>query len=378
METILYILTFLLAVFGGSYILLLILFTIGWFCLKQNDLTDFTGKVSVIIPVRNEAQCIGLLLSDLEQQNISHEDFEVLVIDDHSEDLTVKVISDFGEQHSKLNLRLFTNSNEGKKEAITLGVLQAKAEIILCTDADCRVNQYWIQSVKKIFGKPHIQMVSAPVCFFKGNSIFQKIQSLEFLSLIGSAAGAIGIKFPFMCNGANLAFRKEAFLKVEGFKDNINLSSGDDVFLLHKIKKHFGSLAIGFIKDKKAIVQTVSPNNFTFFIKQRKRWASKSKKYKDLFAILVAFTVFGFNIILVTLVFFSVFSKKALLIFLMGLGIKIIIDFTLLMDICFFVQRRKLMWYYIPIQIIYPIYISIVSVLVFFAKNDWKGRKIKG
>ena len=72
--------------------------------------------------------------------------------------------------------------------------------------------------------------------------IFQQLQSLEFLSLIGSGAAAIARGKSIFCNGANLAYRKSIFLELNAF-DN-NTVSGDDVFLMHHIKqKYAGGIA---------------------------------------------------------------------------------------------------------------------------------------
>ena len=75
--------------------MIIIIFTIGWFRLKKNKHKDCDKKVSVIIPARNENQTIGSLLTDLKNQSISDNKFEVIVIDDHSDDSTAEIVSDF-------------------------------------------------------------------------------------------------------------------------------------------------------------------------------------------------------------------------------------------------------------------------------------------
>ena len=84
-------------------------------------------------------------------------------------------------------------------------------------------------------------MIVGPVSFHQEKSFFQKIQSLEFLSLIAMTAGAIKTGHPIMCNGANLAYEKQAFFDVGGFGID-RFSSGDDVFLLHR--KHLNDLIL--------------------------------------------------------------------------------------------------------------------------------------
>jgi len=366
----------LLILFGGTYSLLIILFTVGWFRLKNENYPDYKGMISVLISVRNEAQSIRFLLEDLKKQSISTDEFEVLIIDDHSEDESAHIISEFCNRNPGMPFQLIKNKKNGKKEAIALGISQAKGEIILCVDADCRVGSEWISSIRSAFGNSVVQMISGPVTFFKENSLFKNIQSLEFLSLIASGAGAIGMKIPFMCNGANLAFRKTAFADVNGYTGNNQFASGDDVFLLHKIKKHYGSEAICFLKDRNAIVETASSNTLKSFLQQRKRWASKSRAYKDIFTLFTSITVAGFSLVLILLLVLSFYNNRFLAFFVMGLMLKIKIDFALLMATSCFLHKRYLMWYYLPVQLIYPIYTILISLLAFFTKNEWKGREI--
>jgi len=153
-------------------------------------------------------------------------------------------------------------------------------------------------------------------------------------------------------------------------------ASGDDVFLLHKIKKHYGSEAICFLKDRNAIVETASSNTLKSFLQQRKRWASKSRAYKDIFTLFTSITVAGFSLVLILLLVLSFYNNRFLTFFVMGLMLKIKIDFALLMATSWFLHKRYLMWYYLPVQLIYPIYTILISLLAFFTKNEWKGREI--
>lgn len=376
MELINQISLFVFILFGGSYAVLIILFTIGWFRLKNEKKAHFKEKVSVLIPVRNGAQTIAYLLDDLKKQSVSYADFEILIIDDHSEDETFKLVSEFSILHPEFPVQLIENIQHGKKEAITFGLSFAKGEVILCVDADCRIGSEWIASMRSSFGNSKLQMVSGPVTYFKEKSFFKNIQSLEFLSLITSGAGAIGMKLAFMCNGANVAFRKKAFEEVNGYEGNAQFASGDDVFLLHKIKNQFGSRAIAFIKDVGAIVETSPTDTFKSFLQQRKRWASKSRAYKDFFTLFTSISVAGFSLMLIVFALLSLYNNQFILVFLMGMGLKIVIDFTLLMAAATFFKRKTLMRYYIPIQLVYPLYTALVFLLAFFTKNEWKGRKI--
>jgi len=126
------------------------------------------------------------------------------------------------------------------------------------------------------------------------------MQHLEFLSLVASGAASVNSGFPVMCNGANLIYEKKAFDEVNGFDANENYASGDDVFLLLKMKKHFGKRSISVLNKPKAIVYTEAKKTLSELTHQRLRWASKTKGYRDFAILFVAAIVFGFNLSIIT------------------------------------------------------------------------------
>lgn len=105
-------------------------------------------------------------------------------------------------------------------------------------------------------------------------------QYIDFVSLQGITAASVSAGFHAMCNGANLAYRKDVFYRVNGFKGIDNIASGDDMLLMNKIKHEFPN-AIGFLFSKDAIVSTSPMPDWKAFFNQRIRWASKADKYKD-------------------------------------------------------------------------------------------------
>src|SRR5213075_2078285 len=124
------------------------------------------------------------------------------------------------------------------------------------------------------------RFISGPVKLEEGNSLFGKMQVTEFASLIGTGAASIGFGMPNMCNGANLAFEKAAFVAVNGYAGNDKIASGDDEFLMHKIHSQFPG-SVCFLKNPKAIVRTNVQQSLSGFLSQRIRWASKWKFYDN-------------------------------------------------------------------------------------------------
>src|SRR5690606_9368629 len=118
------------------------------------------------------------------------------------------------------------------KYAITKAIELASGEIIVTTDADCRMGANWIRTIMAYFDKHDSYLVSSPVAYSEEKSRFERLQTLEFLYLIGLGAAGIGNGNPTTCNGANLAYRRDVFFEMGGFKGSDNLASGDDELFL--------------------------------------------------------------------------------------------------------------------------------------------------
>ena len=178
---------------------------------------------------------------------------------------------------------------------------------------------------------------------------------------------------PIMCNGANLAYEKKAFIEAGGYDANNKYTSGDDIFLMLAMKKT-AKRKIAFIKCNDAIVHTSAQTTMRDFINQRKRWASKSRGYTDAAIVSVALLVFLFNLSLIANAIFAIFSKAFLPVFLIGFIVKIVVDFPILFGITSFVKQKKLLLFYFPLQLVYPFYIILTACFGLFGKFEWKKR----
>ncbi|MCK4361341.1 MAG: glycosyltransferase [Bacteroidales bacterium] len=382
METCSLIISIFLICLCFAYVFVILAFTYGWVRLEKFVLSDKEPKtkVSIIIPARNEEQNITDILYDLLKQSYPKNLFEIIVVDDFSTDNTKNLIKDFINSNPGLKIKLITTESgspqiSGKKQAIKTGLKNSSAELIVTTDADCRVSKNWLSTIIDFYEKKHPKMIVGPVCFLNDNKWFKKLQSLEFLSLIASGAGAIEIGLPIMCNGANLAYQKQAFDEVNGFETKNEFVSGDDVFLLLKIRKKWGSSAINFLKNSDAVAYTGAKKSFREFISQRIRWVSKSSGYTDFSITTTALVVYLFNLGLLAGFVFGLFYYELLPVVLIMFIVKLVIDLPILVGITKFVRRRKLLWNYLPLQIIYVIYISFMGIFGNFLKFEWKGRK---
>jgi cellulose synthase/poly-beta-1,6-N-acetylglucosamine synthase-like glycosyltransferase len=373
---------FILSAFGFAYAIIIGMYTLGWFRLKTENPPKESGItfVSIIIPCRNEEENIGNLLTDLVQQDFPANRFEIIVIDDNSTDHTKEKVNAFVNRKDKPLIKLLQVDEDGhqsafKKNAIQLAIQAAAGELIITTDADCRVGMQWLSSIAGFYETEKPKMIVGPVSFHNEQSWFEKIQTIEFLSLIGITAGAISIGRPIMCNGANLAYEKKSFHEVGGF-GNDSFSSGDDVFLLLKIKKHFGNKSVRFLKNKTAFVFTEAKKNINEFLHQRTRWASKNKGY-DVKILAVSFTVFMVNFLLTLGLIWGAFNVKLLVIILVIYLLKLMLELPILLGIMSFAHRGQILWYGLPLILFYPVYIIVIGTMGIVSSYQWKGRRIK-
>jgi len=383
------------------YVITILALTIGWFRIKRWKKDDTVPKtnISVVIPVRNEADNIGELLTDLLNQSYPKELHEVILVDDNSEDKTVEIVNDYrhktqdargktqdargktqearGKRQDE-RLEIVRNDGEGKKEAIRKGVEIAEGDLIVTTDADCRVGPEWLSSIASYYEKYNPKLISGPVILEKTYGFFKSFQSMELMSLVASGAGAIGINRPIMCNGANLAFEKEAYLEVNNDKKDLKYASGDDIFMLLKIKKLYGGRSVRFLKNQDAIVETSTKDSIREYFNQRFRWVSKSKGYRDPAIIIVALIVFLFNLSLLTCSIlvgqFDILPRITAAMWI----IKVIVDLPILLGFSMFARRDNVMGYYFIFAIGYVLFATVMAVVGNLPLGySWKGRKIR-
>jgi poly-beta-1,6-N-acetyl-D-glucosamine synthase len=359
---------------GILYLALIALFLIGWERLK--NFTPGTKYpqflLSVIVPMRNEETNIGQLLSDINRQIYPSRYIEVIVVDDHSDDRSCNEATKFLSGSSRL-LSL-PEKKSGKKAALLTGIENSHGEVIVTTDADCRVPETWLSTLACYVEEYSPSLLLAPVCGIT-NSFFDEIQELEILSLQGSTAGSAGIHHPVLSNGANLTFSKNMYWEICHLYDEKKIHSGDDMFLLHELKRKYPN-KIHFLKSKQATVYTKLAPDLPSFFRQRKRWTSKARFYTDFDTIITALIVFGINATILSSILYGIISGSFLPLFILFFT-KSSVDFLFLCRITRFFDQKRLMWWFPIVQSFYFLYICFTVFTAFISPSAWKNRKIK-
>jgi biofilm PGA synthesis N-glycosyltransferase PgaC len=320
-----------------------------------NTSNDPKTFVSVVIACRNEQNNLPVLLKHIAIQHYSKHLYEVIIVDDNSVDNTVQIVSDYSYSG---NISIISNNGTGKKQALRTGIEVARGNLIITTDADCRMRENWIRSIAAFYEKNYPDLIICPVQLESDSSFLGRFQELEFISLQGITAGSAIYGDATMCNGANLAFKREAYLNRSAtLHDEIN--SGDDIFLLHSLKKG-GQSKILWMESPDALITTGAASTVRAFLKQRCRWISKSKTYRDSFTIFLGIVTFTAILMQLLSLIASFFSPPFIQAFLIVLVLKSVPDFLIILNTTRRYGKQHLMKWFLPSQLLYPFYVLSV------------------
>ncbi len=366
------------------YLLLINLYLFWFSRLKQfnpkenlKPLTCF----SIIISARNEAENIGACIQSILNNNYPKELFEIIVADDFSNDATPAIVESLMQQHSNVKLVTLSkiidqNINSYKKRAIEICIAQSRFDWIVTTDADCNIPKQWLSLFDAFIQINKTVFVAAPVMFICEKTFLSVFQCLDFISLQGITAASVSAGFHSMCNGANLAYNKKVFYEVDGFKNADHIASGDDMLLMHKVKaKHPSS--IGYLFNQSAIVTTAAMPDWSSFINQRIRWASKATNYKEPKIFSVLLLVYFMNLSFLILFILCCFNPPLFYYLLVFILTKALFELPFMYAVSKFYSLQRIMIWFVLMQPFHIAYMIISGWLGKFGSYKWKGRKVK-
>jgi cellulose synthase/poly-beta-1,6-N-acetylglucosamine synthase-like glycosyltransferase len=339
-----------------------------------------TGKelpfASVVVAARNEERTIEQSVRAILGQRYPTDRFEIIVVNDASSDRTGMILAQLAT--TRKNLRILSAREEegqipvGKPAAISRGVNAAKGEIILTTDADCFVPMTWISTMVQYFG-PNVAFAAGPVHERSNRTLLSKLSQMEYLGLVTTTAGLIGANRPITCSGANLAYRRSAFLAAQGFG---NLDAWcDDETLMHRIReRNLGDVV--FVPSSDATVETGSVDSLSSFWKQRLRWSAKGNHYESISILFSLIGLYFFFLFLLVTFVGSFFDAQLRMWFLISFAAKLTIDYsTLAKGAKLFHQSTEFLTFLIAETLHVP-YVVVTAGLGQFISLEWKGRTI--
>lgn len=376
--------TILLAIICLLYTPVLLWLVAGALKLTRFREIDMPPKTafSVLVPFRNEAENLPDLLGSIQALDYPLELLEVILIDDESADESVAVIREFKtETLEALGLRMSVIQNKRKsrspkKDAITLGIEQAKFDWIVCTDADCQLPRKWLRLYDQCIQQKKPEMICGPVAYPGGHNLIRTYQLLDGLSLQLVTMAGFGWNRPMLCNGANMGYLKQAFYEVDGYKGNDHIASGDDIFLLAKFRER-PTASVIYLNNFEALAETRAERSWKGIIQQRVRWASKTSRQSIGETKFIGSSVFLGNLAFLVAIVWFLMDRSQLIPFSILLGIKIVIDYFVLRVAGDYLKRKVGLSGYLLNVLLYPVITVWVVVRSIGGTYKWKRRTFK-
>jgi cellulose synthase/poly-beta-1,6-N-acetylglucosamine synthase-like glycosyltransferase len=216
----------------------------------------------------------------------------------------------------------------------------------------------------------------APVVFKNSSAIVEIFQAMDFMVLQGITGASVFRKIHAMCNGANLAYERNAFFDVGGFKGVDHIASGDDMLLMQKFAEKYPD-RIYYLKSKPAIVSTSPMPTWRSFFNQRVRWASKATSYRDKQIFWVLLLVYVFNFSFLVMLFAGFWNQSYWLYFLLAIILKTLVELHFVLSISRFFNKQSIVKYFLFFQPLHIVYTIIAGFFGQFGSYEWKGRRVK-
>ncbi len=355
----------------GIYILFVLFFLTGLRRLKFSEKTIANWPTAaIVIAARNEEENLPDILQDLTQLDYPEQLLQIIIVDDRSTDNTWQLIEHFAELYTNIHgIQIEEKSAEmtPKKYALTQGIAQTDGEIILSTDADCRIPQGWVKSMVKTLENGVGISVGSSTIDVQKPSFLAHYQLVDFLGLTTANAGAIGWRFFWTGTGQNLAYKRKIFNDIDGFNPVRDRISGDDIYLVQSIGKRYGCT---FNIDSDSFIKTKPLSSIIEFINQRIRWSSNSRlaAKTDLFFLFFLFNAFLLNSTLLV----GIFIPLSYSILPMVFGIKFVCDALVIYSGAAILHLTFPSLIFIFWTILQPIYIPFIGLAGLANRFKWK------
>ncbi len=252
---------------------------------KDDNLHDFDKCVSIVICAKNESSNLKEFLPVVLSQDFSC--FEVIVVNDQSEDETELVLKQFKEKYNNLvvvTIDKHIKHRPGKKFALTLGIKSAKYDYLLLTDADCKPNSNkWIEQMTSQFNK--FDIILGYGSYKKKSSFLNKIIRFDTFNVAQQYLSYSLLGLTYMGVGRNIAYKKSLFFENKGFANHIHIPSGDDDLFVQEVATK-SNVSIKITQDSHTDSEVI--NTWKDWFYQKRRHITTSALYKSKFKLLLS------------------------------------------------------------------------------------------
>ncbi|NNK73362.1 MAG: glycosyltransferase [Flavobacteriaceae bacterium] len=236
-------------------------------------------KISVLVCAKNEAENLKAFIPLILDQD--YPEFELVLINDGSSDTSLDIMREF-ERNNKnvkvVDVKPLDSFWNNKKYPLTLGIKASKYDFLLFTDADCiPVSSHWIREMSRHFtNQKTIVLGFGNYRKIKGNLLNKLIRYETTVTAIQYFSFAL-MGSPYMGVGRNLAYRKDVFFNIGGFKDHMNVNSGDDDLFVNQVATPENT-TISYSHESST--DSVPEKTFMSWFRQKRRHVSTASHYK--------------------------------------------------------------------------------------------------
>jgi poly-beta-1,6-N-acetyl-D-glucosamine synthase len=325
-------------------------------------------EVSVIVPFRNEAGRIQVLLDSLCNQAIYPR--KLIFVDDHSDDGSAEIVSQFFQNKSICyEVISMPRGKSGKKRAIFHGLDRVDTPYVITLDADVILPEGYFNQLPN----PGVfKMITLPV-YMEGRGIAGKWMELEYASF-QLLQGSVNSEKPLMASGANLLFAKQAYVQFNDLKVHEHIASGDDQFALASFLRN--KVPVRSCLDSRLVVKTETPSTIPALLRQRWRWMGNNTEGNDWRAVFFAFWVFVYNMGFLGLTVFYLVTSEWYALFVVIL-LKLVCDVLTYLPWFMRWNNWRLLSLMPLLAITYPLYLFALGAGYGFANVNWKSRKVR-
>ncbi len=248
------------------------------FIRKQKPKNKCSQPLTVIISARNEENNLRKFIPLIMSQD--YDKFEVIIIDDNSDDSSLKMLNNLSENYENLKVLTAEKNTSGKgnkKKSLTKAISKAENEILVFTDADCRpVSNKWLQNIASAYSE-NTEIVLAYGAYEKQKGLLNKLIRYETLYNALQYLSFAYIGLPFMAAGRNLSYKKSVFVKNKGFNSHKNILYGDDDLFINEVATKKNTK---ITTESSSKTVSVPKQTFREYIQQKKRHLAAGFNYK--------------------------------------------------------------------------------------------------
>ncbi len=247
-------------------------------CNKKPQGGSQRPPVSVIVCARNECENLRQFLPKVLEQD--YPDFEVIVVNDCSEDDTWLLMGELEQQYKNLrhtNIEIDRKFGHGKKLAITIGLKSAKNEYVVMTDADCYpVSNQWLANIADTY-TDQTEFVLGYGGYDRCKGLLNKLIRYDTLSIAMQYLGLARLRHPYMGVGRNISYRRSMFFERGGFQSHYHLVSGDDDLF---VNENANKTNTRIVTTKTSFTRSIPCATFSQWVKQKQRHLSTWTHYR--------------------------------------------------------------------------------------------------